>query len=339
VRISDAARSVDWIKTEYANQNSPDTFATLGEEENSGQGDVSPVLTEVVEVPASGIATTPAYTFSSTKSGTITYSGDCSSATTSAAVGDNTVTFNTLAVGAHSNCSLQVTDSSGHASILSVNPFVITLRPSITSITSTLTNGSYGVGNIIPITVNFSKAVTSTGNVLVTLNTTPSASCSFSVTNATSGTCNYVTRAGDRTTNGLDITQIAGSIADQQGNALLNFTPAASLSNSKTIRIDTISAPTTTNLIRYGFWKPGIDPASYEPNWDTLTHVVSGYWTTNADGTLSVKYPISEYNAVKAAARQHGLKVIMGVTSVDADAMDNVLANHREEFACCHASG
>jgi hypothetical protein len=43
--------------------------------------------------------------------------------------------------------------------------------PTITSITSTTIDGTYGVGDSINVTVNFSEAVTSTGNVTVTLET------------------------------------------------------------------------------------------------------------------------------------------------------------------------
>ena len=67
----------------------------------------------ISEVSAIGTTTdtTPDYVFSSTHSGPITYSGSCSSSTTSANIGNNTITLNELSVGTYSNCRMQVTDS------------------------------------------------------------------------------------------------------------------------------------------------------------------------------------------------------------------------------------
>lgn len=76
-----------------------------------------PELTVVTVVPAETFDTTPALTFSSTDSGQITYQGDCSSTTTEAVKGNNTVTFKELAVGVHNNCKIIVNgDSSGLSS-------------------------------------------------------------------------------------------------------------------------------------------------------------------------------------------------------------------------------
>ena len=71
--------------------------------------------------------TTPNYTFNSSKAGTITYSGDCSSTTTEAIEGNNTITFNSLSEGTHSNCEITVTDSFGNFSQpLKISEFTIT---------------------------------------------------------------------------------------------------------------------------------------------------------------------------------------------------------------------
>ena len=75
--------------------------------------------------------TTPDYVFSSTHSGPITYSGSCSSSTTSANIGNNTITLNELSVGTYSDCRMQVTDScSGLSSNnLSLSRFTISEPP------------------------------------------------------------------------------------------------------------------------------------------------------------------------------------------------------------------
>ena len=71
------------------------------------------IIEEVTAVTTPTIDTTPNYTFSSTKAGTITYGGSCSSSTTVAATGNNTITLNTLSDGTYSNCTITVTDNSG----------------------------------------------------------------------------------------------------------------------------------------------------------------------------------------------------------------------------------
>jgi len=59
----------------------------------------SPIISQVTPIPPSTTDTTPDYTFNTTEAGTITYGGDCSSATTAATVGNNTITFKQLGWG------------------------------------------------------------------------------------------------------------------------------------------------------------------------------------------------------------------------------------------------
>jgi len=70
------------------------------------------ILEEVTAVTTPSIDDTPDYTFSSTKSGTITYGGSCSSSTTVAVTGNNTITLNTLSDGTYSDCTITVTGNS-----------------------------------------------------------------------------------------------------------------------------------------------------------------------------------------------------------------------------------
>ncbi|MCC6643272.1 S-layer homology domain-containing protein [Candidatus Peregrinibacteria bacterium] len=84
------------------------------------------VVKEVTPVTTPTTNLTPAYTFSTNKSGKITYGGNCSSATTTAAVGNNTIIFNNLSVGTYSNCTIMVTDSNNNNStVLKVSDFTI----------------------------------------------------------------------------------------------------------------------------------------------------------------------------------------------------------------------
>ncbi len=97
---------------------------------------IPPILAEVTAVPTPTNDNTPDYTFNSTEAGTITYAGDCNSTVTSATVGDNLITFNILADGTYSNCTITVTDAAGNPSIaLPITSFTVdTIAPSITII-------------------------------------------------------------------------------------------------------------------------------------------------------------------------------------------------------------
>ena len=73
------------------------------------------LLAEVTAVSTPTTDTTPNYTFSSTKAGAITYGGSCSSSTTVAVAGNNTITLNTLVDGTYSDCKITVTPNSDEA--------------------------------------------------------------------------------------------------------------------------------------------------------------------------------------------------------------------------------
>ena len=144
-------------------------FSCAKEEEKE-----APVIAEVYPVTTPTSDPSPDYTFSSTKAGTITYGGSCSSGTTSAASGNNTITFITLSAGTYSDCTIIVTDSDGNASnTLAVTTFVVdinttdTTAPTVSSVSTTADNQS-SVAITDNITVTFSEAM---DNTSVTTNT------------------------------------------------------------------------------------------------------------------------------------------------------------------------
>ena len=111
--------------------------------------------------------------------------------------------------------------------------------PTITSVSSDKANGSYKAGEVIDIDVTFSEAVTSTGNITVTLETGDTdRTCTFTVTSSTTGTCNYTVQTGD-TSSDLTVLSISGTIADASTNAMVSFTPATNLAGNKALVIDT----------------------------------------------------------------------------------------------------
>ncbi len=115
------------------------------------------------------------------------------------------------------------------------------LAPTIASATSTTPNGTYGASANINVTVTFSKVVTSTGNVTDTLETgATDRICTFTVTNSLTGSCNYIVQSGDASTD-LTVNTIAGTIVDQYGNAMVDFTipNGYNMADSKAIVIST----------------------------------------------------------------------------------------------------
>ncbi len=124
-----------------------------------------PVITEVTPIPSPTTDSTPDYTFFSTETGTISYPNSaCSSSTTVAQVGNNTITFNPLNHGTYGTCQIIVQDISGNPSnTLTVSQFNVNLRhPVITTIDiqSNNTNSAYAqFGNIITIVFTTNEPV------------------------------------------------------------------------------------------------------------------------------------------------------------------------------------
>lgn len=93
--------------------------------------------------------------------------------------------------------------------------------PTVVSITTSITDGRYVVGTVIPVTVSFSEPVT--GSITVNFNTNQT--CSFTLTHESSGTCSYAIQQNDRTGH-LDVT-ISGTATDRWGNVSTNLTPTS----------------------------------------------------------------------------------------------------------------
>ena len=87
---------------------------------------ISLVLKEVTAVPSLTTDNTPNYTFSSNIAGTIAYGGSCSSSTTTANQGNNTITLDSLSDGTYSNCTITLdTANSRLINSLTMSSFTI----------------------------------------------------------------------------------------------------------------------------------------------------------------------------------------------------------------------
>jgi hypothetical protein len=109
------------------------------------------------------------------------------------------------------------------------------IAPTITTIDSTKSNGTYGIGEVIDINLEFSEPVNSSG---LTINLSSGGSCVISsLFNETSASCNYTVQSGENTDD-LNAT-ISGTITDGADNSNSSITPNINLSESKDIIIDT----------------------------------------------------------------------------------------------------
>src|ERR1019366_7064086 len=104
---------------------------------------------------------------------------------------------------------------------------------------STTASGSYKVGTMIPITVNFSEPVTVTGTPTLALNTAPAENASYASGSGTSALVfNYTVQAGDTQTAALDYAATSslglagGTIQDAATNAATLTLPTVAGGNS-----------------------------------------------------------------------------------------------------------
>ena len=92
------------------------TIISCAKKSSTSSTDSVPVIAEVTAVTTPTTDTTPDYTFSSDVAGTITYGGSCSSSTTSAISGNNSITLVSLSTGTYTDCTITVTDADGNVS-------------------------------------------------------------------------------------------------------------------------------------------------------------------------------------------------------------------------------
>ena len=137
----------------------------------------APVIAEVTAVTTPSNDNTPNYTFSSTESGPISYDGSCSSSTTSASSGDNTITLNSLSDGTYSDCAITVSDTAANES----NSLTLTSF-TIDSTAATLVETSAIDSSTNDSTPDYTFVSSEAGTI------TYSGSCSSSTTSAIAGT-------------------------------------------------------------------------------------------------------------------------------------------------------
>ena len=147
----------------------------INREDDVDTAHIAPIVAEVSAISTPTNDSTPDYTFSSTEAGTITYGGSCSSSTTIAVAGDNTITLNTLSEGTYSDCTISVTGSTGNVSSShTITSFTVVIPPVIAEVTAVITP-------TIDTTPNYTFSSSKAGTI------TYGGSCSSSTTVAVAG--------------------------------------------------------------------------------------------------------------------------------------------------------
>ena len=163
------------------------SFTVSSSNDTTTSDTTEPTLAEVTAIITTTV-TTPDYTFSSDEAGTISYGGSCSSSTTSAISGNNTITLVSMSIGTYSDCTITVTDAVGNVS-------------------STLTLSSFNVveqmgGSMHGIELSLSTAVTTlagSGTSASTDGTGTAASFSNPISVTTDGSNLYISDSDTHT--------------------------------------------------------------------------------------------------------------------------------------------
>lgn len=203
----------------------------------------APIISQITAVVTPINDSTPNYTFTTNESGTITYGGSCSSPTTSAVVGSNTITLNTLADGTYSTCTITVTDAAGNvSSTLTITSFTIdTVVPIITIVNPT----------IVPTLSKTVTASTSEGTLTMAINAPGVTICD--------GTLTFIAYASTTFSSEADNTRtICYRAVDTAGN--IAYTLSATINGIDTT-VPTVALSTTAPAVITGLFTVTITPS------------------------------------------------------------------------------
>jgi hypothetical protein len=234
-----------------------------------------PTVSEITAVTTPTNDTTPNYTFATDEAGTITYGGSCSSSTTTATVGSNTITLDSLADGTYTTCTITVTDDAGNASnILTLSSFTIdTVLPVIT-----VTNPT--------ITPTLSKTVTASSNegtLTMAINAPGVTTCDGTLTfNAYSSTTFTLESDNTRT--------ICYRAVDTAGNIAYTLSSAI---NGIDTTAPTVALSTTVPVVITGLFTVTITPSESISELTLSDFFIANGIISNLVGSGSGPYTVS----------------------------------------------
>ena len=88
----------------------------IKENPNTARVVIAPPTLSLIDSPALNENNLVSFGFRSSKAGTISYSGSCTSSTRNAAEGDHHIRFVAMVEGTYDDCAIQVTDADGNTS-------------------------------------------------------------------------------------------------------------------------------------------------------------------------------------------------------------------------------
>jgi hypothetical protein len=179
----------------------------------------------------------------------------------------NAGTITDIDDGASASLTLPAPGGSGSLG-LNNNIAIDTTAPTVTAVSSTTANGTYGVGSVITITMSFSKAVVVTGTPQLALNS--------------GGTASYSSGSGTST---LGFTYTVGA---GQNTPKLDFTSTTALTLNGGTIFDTVTNPNAANLTLPAPGSAGSIGGSKSIVIDTTASTVTGVSSTTANGVYGV---------------------------------------------------
>ncbi len=174
----------------------------------------------------------------------------------------------------HGVAALLTLPAPGSANSLSQSKIVIdTTAPTVTAVTSTTANGTYGVSSVITITVGWSVPVVVTGTPELALNS--------------GGTASYSSGSG---TNTLTFTY---TVAAGQNSSLLDYTSTTALTLNGGTIFDTVTNPNAADLTLPAPGSSGSISGTKSIGIDTTAPTVTAVTSTTANGTYGVSSVIT----------------------------------------------
>jgi hypothetical protein len=202
-----------------------------------------------------------------------------------------TPTANSIASGTISVAASRFTDAIGNNNVAGSLPRALsidTVVPTVTSITSTLANGTYAIGREVPIQVPFREAVFVTGTPSLALNTSPQRSATYvSGSGSSVLTFLYTVLAGDASAD-LNYASTAaltgGTIVDAAGNVANRTLPAL---------LATGSLGVNKNIVINGAIRAiagGFSTAASGPGYVTAVSTVPVTFNTSVSGVTETSF-------------------------------------------------
>lgn len=264
-----------------------------------------PVLGELSSPSTPGRDSTPAYSFSATEAGSISYAGGCSSPTALATVGVNDIVFSSLLDGIYNLCTITVVDSFGNpSSPLAVTSFVIdTVAPTAGTVTLTALSAT-----------GFSATTTGATDADTGLAASP-----FRYYESTTDAYSAALAGADWELTGLTPNQtytIAVETSDRAGNTATSTTVATTtLANPPSALAVSAVSSSELNVS----WNANSNPAGTEYLVQNLTLGTDSGWVTGTTLAVTGLTPLTAYSFQVSARNSAGITTTAVTASATTD--------------------